>query len=59
MAIDNIKRDWQAHCVTESGRHVVWRDLRHRQAKWRFDFLRSAMRWQGEPLKACGYSRAD
>jgi hypothetical protein len=56
MAQDNTRREWQAHCVTWEGERIEWRGLRHRQAKWRYDFLRSGMRWQGKELRACGYS---
>ena len=55
MAIDNTRPVWSAHCVTTKGERIVWRGLRHRQAKWRYDFLRSGMLWQGKALKEAGY----
>jgi hypothetical protein len=59
MAINNTKPQWQAHCITSKGERIVWRALRHRQAKWRYDFLRAGMIWRGMPLKECGYSQID
>lgn len=56
MAIDNTRAEWEAHCVTSKGKRIEWLGLRHRQAKWRYDFLRAGMMWRGESLKECGYS---
>lgn len=56
MNVDNSNPIWEAHCITDKGEKIEWLGLRYRQAKWRYDRLRSAMLWRGMPLKACGYS---
>ena len=56
MAQDNTRREWEAHCETFTGERIEWRGLRHRQAVWRYQFLKRGMMWRGQSLKACGYS---
>ena len=55
MKIDNSVKQWQAYCITKSGERIEWNDLRHRQAKWRFDMLRKRMLFNDEWLLEAGY----
>ena len=55
MKIDNSVKQWQAYCITKSGKRIEWHNLRHRQAKWRFDMLRKRMLFNDEWLLEAGY----
>lgn len=57
MTQDNTRPEWEAHCVTFTGERIEWRGLRHRQALWRYQFLKRSMQWRGQSLRQFGYCK--
>ena len=53
----NMKtNNWTAWAILTDGRKLAWPKLREKQAKWRFDRLKSGMLYRGVEVTKCGYS---
>jgi hypothetical protein len=51
--------NWIAWVILEDGQKLAWPNLRQAQAKWRFDFIKRGMVYEGVKVKRCGYRDRD
>lgn len=51
--------NWIAWAILADGQKLAWPNLRQAQAKWRHDFIKRGMVYEGVKVNRCGYRDRD